>query len=609
MNIYTKSLPVRNNFILFFTFSFLLLAFCVNPVSENAKEVVSQVYSYYDTLYTSLQYSKIIFTDSINYNREDLTTIDLPQNAIMRGDTLLWIPQDEDIGNHTARFLVKNNNIQSYDTLVQYLQVVKPAPEQCPYYDKYYVSSQASPQELPEGYIVHNIDKKNGLWCSKVYPYRPYLIPNTSSDQPVSLDISPDGKWVLYLEQKTNKIFCIMTSGKYKTSIPIIEGKENTCHTCGFYRESPYGLEIYYISDRQTIRSILVEFIDTNIITSKDRIIAKLSTKYSIADGPAIALDVHNDIIFGNIGQVINDTVFPQSNFITIKNQGKQTATDADIYSWKNNIPKQYWGCGHTISHSGLYTLSNPGGVGGTLNCLPRSHDGFCITPPRRISDEKIVYVIENQLTYGTSINWIPFEYRKYSREEMDFWGWNFSNIDELVAGRSLGSRKLNAVWITEWKSNTWYQITSFEYNVRPKFVAAWFGDLSSVPLLKGESPFVWQDDTTEKKQSIQILNSLSDKKFSSGDTCTITILTSKSESVYLTLYTDQFETFEIPSLNSAFNPNVTPTVAFVIPDSFFINGIYIDATQRRYKIFARDYSSPNEVWGKSDGWFEILKL
>jgi len=357
----------------------------------------------------------------------------------------------------------------------------------CPAYThKTAIKGQIS--SLPAGWFVYAEEWGNGLYKSSIQSYSPSVIPSTESDQPRSIDISDDGKWIVYatgVGEYGARCYIVSTAGKFKTEIPT-----NHANTVRFLRNSPYGTEIFYTHSRSKFHAVKVTLQDNAAPQiGQDRTVADFSSDWNyeitIWGGSDGQYGVYGDQIVGKMGEPVNGAQVNRTAFITIPDQGRGIAGPEDIYKWANDHPNSlesdgsYWGCGFTMSHDGQMCLQNSAWIGN--ECLPSKYSTVQIDGQTYLMDHKGPYItkflrsgslpieINAQIldpAYGVSINWCPTEYWIGNYMDLEFNEWSFSNSNQFVIGALKGRiAPRKAIWILQWSTNTWTMITPDQNN------------------------------------------------------------------------------------------------------------------------------------------------
>jgi hypothetical protein len=467
--------------------------------------------------------------------------------------------------------------------------------EACPDYCKLttIVSAQSS---LPQGFFIYAQNDSSGIFCSPLRQFSPRIIKGTASIQGVTcLQISDDGKWLLYKHDKlyvqnlqTGRSWALSVSGP-------IYGQ------AGFLRGSPLGTEVYYLTNRFQINAIKMQFTDTNIVFSGERVVYQ-DTLGSLGfyQGFDFGLAVVKDEIMGTTFYNIANLGYPaRIGYITIPDSGKGIATNKDIYHWKNEDTVMLRGCGIAMSHEGYLALSNPMEIG-HADCLPQGHRGFCITPFRRINSSPVDIYNDNYLVNGISINWCPEEYRGYYQPKVDFWYWYFGNNMSYVIGRQDGTdTPFKGLWLIEWGTNTWTKLNPDSIKISVASNAVYFSDNYQIATEDSNVVVTPIIIDTSNDVGYKVISPNGGESFKTGDICSVKVTAKKYVDALILLSIDTGKYRWMPTeFNKAINPVEDSLFIFKIPDSVSIYGTSIALNSNCCKIILTDY---NQVSGKSD--------
>jgi hypothetical protein len=477
----------------------------------------------------------------------------------------------------------------------------------CPSYTHKEDVQTGNPGDLPEGYFVFDRDSIPGLYKSPLRSFTSSLIPNTKNNFPRSISISNDGRWIFFVDFGSGIPYLIRANGCDKTKVPTTGVPAGEFYPGGFYRNSPYGNELFYLAGAREIHAIGVTFTSGSPVFGVDRTIARLQ---------ALCLDplfttqyaVCGDRIFGQVNPMVNDsTVIARTGFLTIPEGGTGTATDADVYKWADDDYHYIEGCGHTMSFDGSYALANAGPFFYTYGCIPTGHKGFYITPFRRKNDPPLNLYTEHILKFGTSINWCPERYRN---GDGDFWGWYFTNDNRYVAGRMLSIDWNSGGWIIDWRNNRWTMVTPADSTIKIQQIAAAIGSVDTGRLYIDTS--CHNDDTSSNPGGInydpqyKIISPNGGEIFHQSRPCTVKVASVKPGNAILSLFLNA-GLDEVPlSIAQTIHPPKDSIFIFVIPDSFDIYGQKVSSISSACKIKIADYSFGTKYFDESDDIFQI---
>lgn len=462
-----------------------------------------------------------------------------------------------------------------------------------------------NPQNLPKGFFVFDRDETAGLYISSINNYNAQCIPNTEMDHPRCMAVSMDGNWISYIDLPTKKIFLLKRSGCHKMIVPVTVNNTDFPASPGFYRNGPYGEEIFYMADRRTIRSIKLTIEEDTVYFSNDRIIAQLDASLIFNPGYFMQYAIVKDQIFGEISPVIDGSIKSRTGFLTIPDNGRGVARSENIYRWANDRFEGMDGCGHTMSFDGSMALANVG-VAGNPECVPKSHKGFVITPFRRLGSEPVDFFTEHVDVKGISINWCPPAFRN---EGSDFWGWYFSNNTRYVIGRSLKTA-FNGAWIVDWKENIWTPVTPVDSDMTIRQVAVYFSDYDPTVMRDPECAcHVCETDTipiTDRYNPFyRVVRPDGGEVFHIGDICTVAVASVREGNAALYISSGK-TTVILPGFTHSINPLTDSLYIFTIPENFIVNGKQRSSVADSCRISIRDYGEGNRYYDYSDGFFAI---
>jgi len=526
---------------------------------------------------------------------------------------LTFTPQISDTGLHDYTLEILQNRTAS--GIIKISVYTKGFwPKECANYTHKNDEILGTPVELPDGYFIFNkSDGVPGLYKSPIRNYEPILIPSTKNDHPSSPFISEDGKWISFVDAQRHEIVLLRSNGKNRTIVPISGNEMGYPTMAGFYYQSPYGSEIWYLADTRTLRALRVNLSGEAPIFSNDRILAQFGNNNSFGWDASVQLSVVGDQVFGRFHPIINGKTCNQTGFMTIPNGGRGLASDKDVYQWTHVIDFSLNGCGHTQSHDGRLVCVNPGFECGS-DCVPVSHKGFCITPFRRVNDEPVDFLTEHFAKYGTSTNWCPQNYRGFVTEENDFWGWSFSNDNRYIIGRQLSKNSDNAIWVIQWQSNTWYRLTPISLAVKALQPAIFFGKMDTGTLWIDPSSI---SDTNKGDTPIpvdpfnpyyRIVSPNGGETIYQNEPCSLRISSLRIGNARLLLTTDNGDN-RIPIYKSSVNPLTDSVIVITIPDSAENeSGIRVSTASPTCLFIIEDYNPTNGYYDFSDSVFAIRK-
>ena len=384
---------------------------------------------------------------------------------------MVWVAICGDVGGQTCPEYVKNRDPEA------------PFP----------LGSRA---DLPEGFVVYGINGRTGVYATPLNEYAPFVIEGTEVDTPQSISISDDGQWVFYLQRGTETMVIQRLDGSGRAT----HTPNRKCHVGGFYRQSPYGTEIFYLSGGDSAKAMQVDLSSevAEFLTGTDRAIAVLSLRHMFANSWSAGTAVGRDQIFATQSWFEGAWDYHgRTGFLTIPNSGKGVASVYDYYEWENDDRESVFGCGHTMSWDGKYCAANSAFVGRACGartngayclknltlegsgCLPNKysviihsaldtqrfdHKGFYVTRFWRESDPRVAIddIVDKN---GISVNWAPPQYRRGGYADVDFNQYEFANHPSYMVGVLTGLKLRdygfpNGIWVIDWRTNTWTSIT-----------------------------------------------------------------------------------------------------------------------------------------------------
>jgi hypothetical protein len=364
--------------------------------------------------------------------------------------------------------------------------------QQCPSYT-HKTTLIGARDSLPNGWFLYGLSSTNGLYKCDTRSGTPTMVPNTSNDRVIDIDITDDGQWIVYLVQGPsvtvgrrtytykNFVYMIRPDGTGRIEVPVVidsSGFATYPSNVQFYRHSPYGNELAYISGHGRVRCVSYHLDNQNnaILDSTRTIVYYLSNP---ADSgyemyANIATDRQFSIFQNQLFiaiyippnmQGINPLTIVRTSYVTIPDQGRGISHIEDIYKWLNDDYGTWYGCGLTMSIDGSLCLSNSNAVGGTSGCVPTQtmnppmdHKGFYVT---RFMFDTMPAINRDSVIlspkYGISINWCPTQYRIGTYDELGFTGWSFSNNNDYVIGDQEGNNTpIQGAWVVNVPTNTW---------------------------------------------------------------------------------------------------------------------------------------------------------
>lgn len=517
----------------------------------------------------------------------------------LEGNVFTWTPQVSQVGVHKVSCAVLQNG-EEVDTVFWEIKVEGFWPPDCAPYTHKNDVTVGDPSTLPDGFFVYNPQTETGLFKSEIRQFNPQLIPNTIADRPGCISISDNGQWACYVDQSRSRICLVNINGCNKTVVPVSETDIGFPTIAGFYRNSPYGSEIFYLASNKVLKSVKVDFTGEIPVFSGDRVIADLGEQYRFNKDDFMQISVVKDQIYAEISPYVNGVVYSRTGYLTIPDGGRGIGGPEDVYQWKDDILEVVGGCGHTQSHDGLLCAANAGSIGS--QCVPHSHKGFFITPFRRVTDPPVNMYTEHIDKFGTSINWCPLQYQNSSGFEVDYWGWYFSNRNDLIIGRQIGALNEDGLWVVDWEKSVWYRVTPIEKNIKALMPAVYFypEGKSSVVIDHcnedtSEKPLPYNPDTDFFNPHYKIKYPNGGEIFKVGDKVTVEVASSREGNAILNIsYDNGLNWVQVPGLTRSINPLYDTKITFTIPDSVTIGRKKISTNSETCYLQLMDYGNSN---------------
>jgi len=490
----------------------------------------------------------------------------------------------------------------------------------CPTYTK--MSCLESEQNtLPLGWCVFSILNKTGLFISSIHQYDPYIIPSTENDIPRSISISQNGLWVCYIDKNSHVPYLVRTDGTVKVRIPVHNVSPEFSQTAGFYRNSPYGTEIFYMANKYTLRAVRFAWSGNSVVFGTTRTIASIGQDAWFNTQFSAQVRVSGDRIFCREERrnSITYEYIGRSAFITIPDGGRGTAQFDDIYRWKDDAEEGVWGCGHAMSWNGAHCLANSALIGNT--CVPNrksdpmmDHKGFYVTPFRK-SGSPLIDINDHIDRFGTSINWCPPVYRFGEYTDVDFTGWQFSNNSSYIIGKLAGEKTpVKGLWVVNWTTNDWTLITPQQKTLEFICAALYFGPMvdtrTFLPSGSGGGTVPGSGGP-----GYRVVSPNGGEHFVVGDTIDV-MISSKSDGLVDILLYFGAHSARIPGFSGSVNPREQNLVRFVVPGTLPIRvwdaqssiskTIHVSLVSDSCKIKIMDYLEGSEYFDFSDRYFSI---
>ena len=554
-----------------------------------------------------------IFTDTLSASRLGVSKsvgrvvsfhlISTQPTMQLTDSIFFWIPRDSGrisasivVGDSTGRFFSIRDTF-----FVQQCSIDKLL---CPSYTHKNDATIGQQSNLPAGFFVYSYEYNPantvyGLHISDIRNFSSSLIPTTGNEVPRSIKISDDGKWILYANGNNNA-FVISVDGSRKYQVPLSGAQVNMVD---FYRNGPNGTEICYTTTdtvRQEIYAIQVK-LDSVPTFGAIRTIADITGSFRIE--PYYPISVAKDQILGAFSLLSQGVYVLRMGFLTIPDGGRGMAQPQDMYKWANEIGQQVWGCNSTMSFDGSLCLYIPGtagmgGMGGAMaTCIPPEHRGFVVTPFRRETDPAVT--IDDHIDkYGLSINWCPSQYNFGTWDQMNIHAWNFGNNNDLVIGAQTGTlTPVKCIWMVNWKSNVWTQLTPPDSIIAADWAAVYFTGTDTGNVLDPH---------------YHVVGPNGGEQFTVGQACTVTVTSQRDANAGVRLKIDNGKySFLLPGMTTSINPHVDSTFIFTVPATFTLDQgagqtIQISSVSDSCSICVMDYNPSTGFQDCSDNVFSI---
>jgi hypothetical protein len=422
---------------------------------------------------------------------------------------------------------------------------------------------------LPGGLLAYSYSGAGTIFLSPINKWAPVALPGIISSAN-NIFFSDNGHWLLYSNDSC--VFIVNINGKYKTKVPVT----SSFTTCGFYRSSPYGQEIFYDSKQSEIlKAIPVMFSDTSVLFGTERLIADLGNKFDFDD--YYQINVVKDQIWSGIKPVVNDTSYKRSGFLTIPDSGKGVALPENVYKFSDNNNEEVYGCNHTMSHDGDYCVAIPGHAGETgdfSHCAPAAHKGFYVTRFYHDKDPP-VDTREQVHRYSYSLNWCPSQYMFGLWDEVDFNLYQFSNNSRILIATQSGSLSpRKGIWAIDWKDNIWYPLSPDSIQIEAIGIAAFIGEYDThvFDSLLQINDTSTSDTTIKNPIGYKILRPSAGEFFHPGDQCTIKVVSVENGNASIKL---QFDKYGFNLFQTAVNPKKDSIFTYIIPPYFLSRRIH----------------------------------
>jgi hypothetical protein len=322
-----------------------------------------------------------------------------------------------------------------------------------------------------DGYFL--FPDQAGLMISPIGAFAPVAVPDTPP-QPNFLDISDDGRWIIF--STNDKGYLIRPDGTGKTELPISPrpgNKKRPGAAVGLYHHGPLGDEVVFIPDDQTIQALAVDLSGDKPTFGKTRVLVDCSKMSSEKMGLGSQQEGRFTVAADHVLVCIN----AHASMITIPDGGKGTASSPkDIFD-RRNPPT--WECGSAMSHNGELVAQNPGG--GDKNVIPVEigHKGPVVYPFMLPTAAPLDVKSQLYAAKAVGICWVPESVRNV---EGDWHHWYFSNDPAYLIGTSQGQRNLGGsidqfkgigIYLLHWPSGVYYRIS--DEKTRARFMACHF--------------------------------------------------------------------------------------------------------------------------------------
>ncbi|MBD3393943.1 MAG: hypothetical protein GF418_17545 [Chitinivibrionales bacterium] len=538
--------------------------------------------------------------------------IEVPEGMTLADSIVTWVPDESDIGDITYIYECRyEDGLQT--RFRRPVRIQRTGPATCPAYCKKSPVWQADKKALAPGYFVFTRIDMPGLFVSTFPNTCPCVrIPSTSSHRPNLPAISDCGEWIVYVDNSTRKPYVVRLDGTVQFEVPTTACDANLPTVAGFVRRSPRQCEIFYMASRRTLRAVACTFEEDSVLFGTDRLLADIGDNYLFNPDPMIGIAVVREEVFAEISPSIDGSARARTGFLTIPDDGTGVAGPEHIYRWIADSTRIYDGCGHTLSHDGVFAAANTGYMG-EAQCIPAYHKGFFVSPFFHYDDEPVDLAHDFLASHATSINFCPKQYQNTVRKEADFWGWYFTNNNAYIVGRQLGEMNGRGVWMVDWQSNSWIRLTSAEDNIPALYTAAHFGAVDLVHSVVACS--TWTVDTTadtstsaDNGPGFRVVAPNGGEVFAVGDTMRVRLTADQSARASVELQLEGgLICVPFPGVSQSVEPTVDSVLTWCIGDSVAAGEQSFSAISASCAIVVRDYGMPDTYFDRSDGFFSIV--
>lgn len=329
-----------------------------------------------------------------------------------------------------------------------------------------------SPKDAPDGVVFYYLGERvvegrrtfhqhlPGIYCSPIRQYRPAPVGGTEKDYEIAhMGVSDDGEWLLYsctaapaaqpqenISGVGRRLVLCRADGGVRADVPTGRDGPESLLLSGFYRQSPFGSEIFYSRNNSTILARRVDWTSTPPRFGAERVICS-----GIAWDGDDSMAVSGSHLHGRLGEL--------SRYVTIPEDGRGTAGPDNLWRFTG---KSKFGCAVTLSHDGRLAISNPTQLDKVDRyptpgkIFPIWHRGFVVLPFKEDKDPSLD-IADHYFKETVSANWVFAAMRPGNH---DFSQWRATNHNEYVIGRQISRPSTYGCWLVHWPTNTWTRLT-----------------------------------------------------------------------------------------------------------------------------------------------------
>jgi hypothetical protein len=337
--------------------------------------------------------------------------------------------------------------------------VSKSFNQTCPEQVKKTTVSEGAASSLPDGWFAYSDGAiHKGVYVSPLKSFTPRLLAGTSNDIIFEIDISSDGRWILYGAgahgNPSNQLYLIKPDGTARTHVKVSAPVSDII--CGFVKNGPSGTEIFFRT-ATALRAIKADLSGDAPVLGSERTLVNIPFPQTMGSGESGG--VAGNHVYGNYQNV--------ARMLTIPDNGKGVGTQEHFHAMTG---KMEYSCANTIAPSGKMVAQNPGENEDGSGCIPiagpgwslnLNHKGLVVLPFFENTALSIAW-IDMYRSKSLSVNWCPVKFRYGGYNESGFVRWYFANNEDYVIGARNASKDNNfGAWIVNWKTNQWTLVSA----------------------------------------------------------------------------------------------------------------------------------------------------